>query len=188
MLKSRTNKTGAMALAAVMAAGVFMTGGTAVHAAAPANGTTPVTYENRTVLPDGNAQYGVIIPTAVSFTDASKTANADLEITGIGGYDLDTNWTALQVTASVASTNGYKLKTGVKEVDYKIKMNGNAGDFDSSLTTPTDAQEITTKLGVGGANVKKVTGTAELTGVASSKGSYSDTLTYSFVENTNTPK
>lgn len=165
--------------------GMMLLGGTVANAqtrAIPGSGTTPVKYDNRTVLPDDNAQYGVIIPTAISFTDDEKNADASLEIVGINGYDLDNDWTELNVTAKVKSTNGYTLDKGDKKVPYKITMTGNTGSFESG----TDEKEITTRLGVGANTSKKISGTAELNGKATEKGQYSDTLTYTFTENTNT--
>lgn len=190
MLKSKKYTKGAVALASIMTMCVLMKGGTVIYATAPANGTTPVTYDNRTVLPDGNGQYGMIIPTAISFSDTSKTANADIEITGIEGYNLDTDWTTLQVAASVQSTNGYKLKHEAKEVTYQLSMDKNTSVFDSTMADgkATAANAVTQTLGVGTGEVKKVSGTAILTGAAASKGTYTDTLTYSFKENKNTPK
>ncbi|WP_062804722.1 hypothetical protein [Enterococcus pernyi] len=169
--------------------GMMLTGGTIVNAqtrTAPSDGTTPVTYDNRTVLPDGNAQYGMVIPTSISFSDDSKTADATLEIVGINGYYLDKDWTELGVTVKIASQNGYKLKKDSKEVSYKLKMDNNDSDFDSGM----DEKEVTKKFGVGGSDgkVKKETGTATLTGKATEKGQYSDTLTYKFTETVNNQK
>lgn len=155
-----------------------------VYAAAPSNATTPVTYDNRQVLPDGNGQYGMIIPTSISFTDDKQTADATVEITGINGYDLDRDWTALDVTAKVASTNSYKLKDGSNEVTYEVKMTNNNAQFGADNTE----QEIAKHFGVGGDTVKKEKGIATLTGKATVKGQYKDTLTYKFIENTNTLK
>lgn len=166
--------------------GIVLAGGNIVNAQTRAitnTGTTPVTYDNRTVIADDNAQYGMIIPTAISFTDDKQTADASLEIVGINGYDLDNDWTELNVTAKVKSTNGYTLDKGAKKVPYKITMTGNTGSFESG----TDEKEITTRLGVGANTTsKKISGTAELNGKATEKGQYSDTLTYTFTENTNT--
>lgn len=186
----KLNKAGAVAIALLMAAGGSVAGGTAVFAAAPDDGTTPIVYDNRTILPDSNGQYGIIIPTGISFSDDSKTADASVEITGINGYDLDRDWSQLKVTASVASTNGYKLKSVPTDagVDYKLKMDGNTDAFQSTMATPTAAQAITDTLGIGTGNKKKAAGTATLTGSAKEKGRYTDTLTYSFAENENTLK
>lgn len=177
---------GTMAVLGMMLAG---SAGTIVNAqtrTAPSDGTTPVTYDNRNVLPDGNAQYGMIIPTAISFTDNKQTADATIEIVGINGYNLDQDWTELGVTVKIASQNGYKLKKDSKEVSYKLKMNSNTNAFDSGM----DEKDVTKKFGVGGndGKVKKETGTATLTGKATEKGQYSDTLTYKFTETVNNQK
>lgn len=181
MLKSKSLAT--LALAGMMTVGGAMAGAAPVHAAAPSNGTTPVVYDNRNIIPDGNGQYGMIIPTAISFTDDNKTADASVEITGINGYNLDTDWTALDVTASVKSANSYTLTGPGDPVAYTVKMANNGSVFSGAAE-----QEITKHFGVGGETVKKEAGTATLTGKATVKGQYTDTLTYSFVENTNTLK
>lgn len=147
------------------------------------SGTTPVSYDNRQVLPDGNGQYGMIIPTAITFTDDKQTADAAIEITAINGYELDRDWTALDVTAKVASANSYKLKDGANEVEYQVKMD-NQNKFEAN----GDEQEVTKHFGVGGTTVKKEDGTATLTSKAKVKGNYKDTLTYTFTENVNTLK
>ncbi|MGY3724202.1 hypothetical protein SAMN05421767_14611 [Granulicatella balaenopterae] len=149
------------------------------------SGTTPVTYDNRQVLPDGNGQYGMIIPTAISFTDKNTTANADVEITGINGYKLE-DWKELSVQASVQSKNEYKLKlngNGTESATYELKYGG------ETAFTGASANQIKQKLGIGGHdNASKATGTATLKDKAGAtkKGQYTDTLTYSFKELQNT--
>lgn len=148
-------------------------------------GTTLVTYDNEKVLPDENGEYGMIIPVAVTFSDTEMTANTDVEITGINGYELS-NWRELSVQASVKSANAYKLKLNGNEskyATYGLKYDGNNTEFISNQ----EFQKINKNLGVGGAhdvNVKKVTGIATLKdkSKATKKGQYIDTLTYSFKE------
>lgn len=168
------------------ALGMMFIGSTAISAQTNNtidSGSTPVIYDNRSVLEDGNAQYGMVIPTAISFTDDKKEADASVEIVGINGFNLDNDWTELDVTASVQSKNGYKLMNGTKSVAYKLEM-------DRQVFTGNTVQQINKKFGLGGTpadKVKKVTGKASLTEKATEKGQYSDTLTYTFTENTNTP-
>lgn len=180
MLKSKSLAT--LALAGMMTVGGVMAGGVSVHAADPGavpdSGTTPVLYDNRNVLPDGNGQYGMIIPTAITFTDDKTTADASVEITGINGYDLDKDWTALEIKTTVQSANSYKLTGDGGSVDYTVKMQNNNAAF----TADASAQEITKHFGIGAENVKKESGTATLTGKATKKGQYTDTLTYAFEE------
>lgn len=176
---------GIMAVLGMMLAGGAGTIVNAQTKAVPAPGTTPVTYDNRTVLPDSNAQYGMVIPTAISFTDDDQTADASLEIVGINGYDLDKDWNKLDVSVTVKSKNSYKLKNNAKEVSYELKMDNNTDKF----TDNDSEQSVTKHFGVGDTNfVKKEGGTAKLTSKATEKGQYSDTLTYTFTENENTPK
>lgn len=178
-----------VAMATLMAVGAVVTGVTSISATAPGNGTTPVTYDNRVVIPDGNGQYGMIIPTAISFDEDTKTGDASVAVAGINGYNL-TDWKSLEVDVKVKSTNGYKLvdpantNTTTNSVSYKVKMAGNAADFSG-----TTAEAVTQKLGVGGTGrVEKAEGTATLTGAATVKGQYKDTLTYSFTETANALK
>ncbi|MGM0145784.1 hypothetical protein IGJ94_002351 [Enterococcus sp. AZ153] len=167
--------------------GTVLIGGTIVNAQTTnsiQNGSTPVTYDNRNILPDNNAQYGMVIPTAISFSDNKKEADASVQIVGINGYDIDTDWTELDVTTKVKSQNSYKLKNdNNKEVSYKLKMENNSAEF----TANDQEQEISKHFGKGGDTVKEEEGTATLTGKATEKGQYTDTLTYTFTENTNTP-
>lgn len=149
--------------------------------------TTPVKYDNREVLPDGNAEYGIIIPTAILFDDVKTQDNVDVEITGINGFDL-TDWTTLTVKASVQSLNAYQLRlngNGPEYATYDLKYTGNNSTF-----ADVSKKDITTKLGVGGNSKAKVTGTANLKDKshATKKGQYKDILTYSFVEEANQKK
>lgn len=183
MLKS-TKKPALYVLTGIMAMGGLMVSGTSVHAAAPISGDTPVVYDNRNAIPDGNAQYGMIIPTALTFTDDNKTADATVEITGMNGYDLEKDWNELEVKASVKSTNSYTLIGPGDPVTYELKMYNNLAKFESN----SNAQEITKHFGIGGDTVTKETGQAKLTGKATKKGQYKDTLTYSFEEKKNEKK
>lgn len=167
---------------------MVLTGGSIVNAQTTntiQDGTTPVIYDNRNILPDNNAQYGMVIPTAISFSDNKKEADASVQIVGINGYDIDTDWTELDVTTKVKSQNSYKLKNdNNKEVSYELKMENNSAKF----TENDQEQEFSKHFGKGGDTVKEEKGTATLTGKAPEKGQYSDTLTYTFTENKNTPK
>lgn len=193
MLKSKMKKLSAVAMATMMLVG----GAVSVSAAdnAPADGKTPVTFDNRNTIPDGNGQYGMIIPTAITFENKEgATANADVEITGINGFNLDTDWTTLTVKTSVASANGFELLPedtvgNTTKATYKLAYGTD------EFTSGKAANPITKTLGVGtptaggDENVKKVEGTATLvnkTGVKKDK--YTDTLTYSFEEVENLPK
>lgn len=149
------------------------------------SGETPVTYDNREVLPDNNGEYGMIIPTAITFDDTKMQANANVEITGINGFDLK-DWTTLTVQASVQSENGLKLSlNGIDHEKYATyELTYGTDKFDST-THGTSKNNITTKLGVGSEGQQKVVeGTADLKdkSKATVKGEYKDVLTYSFEE------
>ncbi|TKN17733.1 hypothetical protein DVW83_07835 [Enterococcus sp. VV15] len=165
--------------------GMMLAGGTLVNAEsriAPTQKAIPVTYDNRNVLPDGNGQYGMVIPTAISFTDEEPSADASIEIIGINGFNLS-DWKKLSVTVKVKSANSYTLKNiNNQTVPYTLTMDGNNTAFESNATE----QSVTKKFGIGIADVaQKVTGTAMLNGKGLEKGQYSDQLTYIFEENEN---
>lgn len=188
MFKRKNNKKGIIAMAGAMAImGGMLAQATPAYAAAPAGGDTKVTYDNRQVLPDGNGEYGIIIPTAVAFTDETMSGNANLEITGIGGYDL-TDWETLTVKASVKSEKGYQLQLDgdtSKYATYWLTYG------DDSFKTGTNVNDITTRLGVGSDGQQAVIeGTADLQdkSKATVKGQYKDKLTYSFTQEANQKK
>lgn len=163
--------------------GMMLAGGTIANAQTRAmtqTGETPVTYDNRVVLPDDNGQYGMVIPTAISLTDAKKKADASVEIIGINGYDL-ANWSELEVEVTINSNNDFNLVKDTKKIPYTVTMNSNQ----VITNTSGKVQKI---FGVGGTAVEKVTGEAKLIGKAVEKGQYSDELTYTFNEVKNTLK
>lgn len=189
MFKRKNNKKGIVAMAGAMAitGGMFAQATPAYAENTIQDGTTPVTYDNRTVLPDSNGEYGMIIPTAISFTDDNATAKADIEITGINGYDLDNDWQDLTVKAKVKSEKGFQLQLDGeigKYATYSLSYDMERSD------AGTDENTIIQKLGVGRDKVKKVDGTATLEDktMATTKGQYKDKLIYSFTEEANEKK
>lgn len=186
MLRSKVKTISTLVLAGMMAMGGVFAIGTEVHALNTIkSGETPVSYDNRQILPDGNAQYGMIIPTAIVFNDTTTTANADISITGINGFNL-TDWSELSVTAKVKSDNAYKLvgegTAAGAEAAYTLK-------YGTDMPANALEQDITTKLGTGAGAQETVTGTATLAAdakaTATKKGIYKDKLTYTFTEVTN---
>ncbi len=107
---------------------------------------TPVSYDNRRIIPDGNGQYGVIVPSAIQFYDGALTKAADLEIVGINGFDL-TYWSELDVEVKVASQNGYLLHNDDEDLPYTLTYTGDT-KFDSEVTKITE-KTLTKHLGVG---------------------------------------
>lgn len=138
--------------------------------------TTPVTYDNRdTVDVDGNGKWGVVIPTAITFTDENKTGvNADVEITGINGYDLDRDFASLEVQGTISSQNTFKLAgegdIADSTVAYQYELGSKTYDADA-IDLNVDQMNLTTK---------KLTGRAKLTEDAAKKGKYADTITFAF--------
>lgn len=166
-------------------------------------GTTNVSYDNRNVIPDDSGQYGMIIPTAISFSNVGDTADATVAITGINGHEL-TDWSELGVSVKVKSNNTMSLKLEEDDfADYQIVMD-KSGDssFDHDTAADsnqdqllnkstegigTDGVDLAKTLGTGGSHVAEYKGQAKLMDVknATVKGQYKDTLTYSFTETVN---
>lgn len=181
----KTNKTkklnkfgtvaGALALMSVMQT-------TNAFAAVPENAKVNVSYDNRVMIPDYAGDYAIVIPSGINFTDAKTVDTAYLAVTDITGEELQ--GTALQVSVEVESANGYKLRAdGVNgELSYTLEAEGNSGIF----TEDTSKQAITKKLGLGG-NAKRIGLVATMTGDTSKvkdDARYTDTLTFSFTEDT----
>lgn len=189
MLKRKISKVGMSALACAMMLGGVMAGSVSAHAAAVSGGalnmgTTPVIYDNRQAIDvDSNGAYGIIIPTAITFTDDKKTADASVEIVGINGFSLD-NFSQLDVETSVASENAYTMVGPGTGATYTLTMEGNQTAFAANK----EEQNFVNHLGVGTAAdgtstvVTKENGKAQYTGAATQKGQYLDKLTYKFTE------
>lgn len=182
MLNRKTKKGITAFAGAMMIAGAVGTQMVSVSAAAPADGTTPVSYENRKVLPDDNGTYGMIIPTAIAFSDGKEEIkNVNVEITGINGFDLAKDWSHLEVKTTLSSANEFKLKFNNSSADYSLTYGNDKFDKDNNTT----GGEITKHLGnLKGTLVEKVEGTANLTNKTNAveKGQYKDTLIYVFEE------
>lgn len=152
-----------IATSTVMALGAF--------AAVPAfavEGTTPVTYDSRNIIVGVENEWGVIIPTAITFQELNDEKAADVtlvDLTGVttefGLFDED-----FEVDVKIASANGFQLKaTGISaEGTYSM-------DKVTDITLkPTDAG-------------KTHAGKATLNVAPTVEGVYTDTLTYTFTPN-----
>lgn len=163
--------------AAFLAAGAFSIGG--VHAAETASGTTDVTYNNQEFVPGDSGVWGVVVPTAYTFTDGDETKTGKIELVGINSYKLDDFSDELKVQVSAKSTNGYQM-TGA--------TSGNTQTADYSVTYPKSGSmtaDVTTNSGTGSVQVAElskatpaVTATATLTNKPTVKDAYSDVITY----------
>ena len=170
----------------LLVAGVLLATTTAPISASAANiipnGTTPVTYDNRNIVPSPDGKYGVAIPSGINFSSTKTQVDASIELVGINGIDLDETFTALDVSAKVASANGFELTndepTGVAGT-YKLTYGSDifsSGTSDNSITTTMNL------------SAKKVNGVANLLTEPTKTGVSTDTLTYKFTENTYTLK
>lgn len=193
MLKSKKS-VGALMLATIISVGAVMSTTALVSAGVDTSGKKGeviASYDNRTMLPDDNGQYGMIIPTAITFTDQKVESDATVSIIGINGFDLDQDWDKLEVLTTVKSENAYKLKlknSNANAIDYRIRMDKNAKDFEAN----TSEQQLAQSLGVNVPGIaKEAPGKAFLKKgkyQGNVKGRYTDTLKYKFTEKTNESK
>ena len=138
---------------------------------------TPVTYDNRNVTPgDDTGVWGVIVPTAITFTDDSRTGDAAVELTGLKGYSLEDFGEDFSVAVTVKSANGYQLTKGDKTADYSLTY----GDKVYTKTDDVEADKTDKEVAALTKVAAKQEGTATLTTPATEKGTYKDTLTYTF--------
>lgn len=132
----------------------------------------PVSYSSSTSIPDPqNPQaptYVVNIPASITFTDANKKIDTTVSMTNPDGTDYVGQASA---SVKVTSKNNYKLKNGNHEVDYKLMYAGNV--------MSAGVQNV----GTLSQNNKVASGTAQLTGTATTTGNYSDVLTYTVSSN-----
>lgn len=186
MIKGRLMRFGTGALAcAVIAGGVFAAGMPAKAAQVTDTGSTSVIYDTRNVIEGDDALYAMVIPKTINFTSGKTQATINVEIIGYGNELTD--FTDLQVKASVASAEGYHLRgieghaTGDTTPEYKVVF----GDQTLNSETGKDNTEITAgTLGQGRNTVTKlgVDNNATLTKEAKKSGKYKDTLTFTFNE------
>lgn len=161
-----------LTMAAALMAATAMTGVSSTFAA---EGTkdVPVTYDNRNIIPDPDhpdgAEWGVVVPTAIVFTDTNKQRDADVELVGMNGHKIDELSDAFEATVRVKSKNGMllKLADGSDAVDYTLNYEGTGvtGTTDVDIATLTKAAPLKD-------------GKANLVGEAKILGDHTDTLTY----------
>lgn len=164
--------------------------GSAVPAfAAEQRGTTSVTYSSSTAIPGTNG-WGFEIPTAIGFgTDKTVTVDASVNLfntTPGGTVDQITTLPQGGAKLYLASANGFKLQKAVAPldpVDYEIAYTSPSG---GTITTAKFDQTVKAKAAI--ATFTKsdnaATGVATRTGDATEGGAHSDTLTFSYEDQT----
>lgn len=175
----------------------------------PNNGdrTTEVTYDSRGIATEGDpdqAQWGVAVPSKVSFTDDSRNADVSVQLVGYNGYtmkdlsiqelkDTDTDFKA---TVKVKSANSLKLVTAddSESVKYKLNYGTTAADDITSETADigTDTGVKLTDLGIDKTDPdnfvgKSQKGTATLLQIGNKQATHTDTLTFMVSSNLKTP-
>lgn len=144
--------------------------------------TITVTVVDNDTLPDGNGEYGIVIPKAITLTSLDDNANSDLRIIPLGDNKFE-DWERLKVQASVKSSNDFKLNLNGTDPNIYAMYGLNYGSdkfTGSGIHTLSQTLEVRNGLGV----AEKILGTARLENIskATTKGTYKDVLTYSFVE------
>lgn len=168
--------TGAAALMAIAMGSIQIHAAarTQIKTATAKDQDVPITYDNRNIVDGGSGIWGVVIPTAVSFSDTSMTSNTSIELQGINGYSLADLGDNLKVQVTLASKNGYQLQLASDNTKYAtysatygttvLDEKNKASKQIAELTKATAKQAGTTQI----LNKQK----------ASTKGTYTDTLTY----------
>lgn len=166
-----------LTMAAALMAATAMTG---VSSAFAAEGTkdVPVTYDNRNIIPDpdnpDNAEWGVVVPTAIVFTETVKERDADVELVGMNGHTITELSDDFAATVKVKSKNGMllQLTDGSDQVSYTLDYEGTGvtGKTDVDIASLTKADALKT-------------GKAKLAGEATKLGDHTDTLTYTVTGN-----
>ncbi|WP_416325235.1 hypothetical protein [[Eubacterium] hominis] len=163
--------TGAVAFVAAAAFGM------PVSAAenAPAPDSTTVTYTNNSSIDGDSGVWGVVVPTAYSFTDANLTSTGVVELIGINGYTLDELNDSLAVQVKAKSEHSYDVVDGANTIAYSVKYGTNTVD----KTTAVDADSFTTDAVTELTKAApKTSTTATLSQKGTVKGNYTDKITY----------
>lgn len=162
------------AAAALVAVGGFST---PVSAADSNTKDTTVSYNNQNSIDGESGVWGVVVPTAVIFTDgAGETQKFNLELVGINGFELADLNDDLKVQVSAESKNSYKLVNDAGDADYSVSYPETNTQLavTTSPANPTKAQvaELSKDVNVSAAE-------AELTRKPTVNGTFTDTITYS---------
>lgn len=174
---------GRVLLAGACAAALVV--GSAVPAfAADQSGTTNVTYSSSQQVPGTNG-WGFEIPTSIPFgADKSVTVDASVNLfntTPGGSVDQITTLPVGGAKLHLQSANGFTLMKGASDpVNYEITYTGGGVSkalFDQSVTTKT-------AIGTFDKTNHTATGVATRTGDATEGGAHSDTLTFSYEDQT----
>lgn len=148
-----------------------------VFAAEKGEKNVPVTYDNRNIIPDpdnpNDAAWGVVVPTAIAFTDTKTEVAANVELVGMNGHVISELGDKFSVNVKVKSANGMKLVYDTDSLGYTLAY----GDVDVIGTTDVPVADLTV------AAPEKV-GKATFNGDKAKKlGNHTDTLTYTIQDN-----
>lgn len=167
--------------------------------------TTEVTYDSRGIATEGDpdtAQWGVAVPSKVSFTDDSREADVSVQLVGYNGYtmkdlsiqELKGGETDFKATVNVKSANSLKLVTAddSESVKYKLNYGTTAADDITSETADIVTGVKLTDLGIDKSTPdnfvgKSQKGTATLLQIGNEQATHTDTLTFMVSSNLKTP-
>ncbi len=154
-----------------------------------------VFYTSENIIPGpGDAKWGVKIPTGVSFTNDDKGVaktgpQYDIELVTLDANQkpLDQIYSTLKVSGTVKSENGYKFvkqgdpsKTAVGSYSYKAGNN--------KMNINDKADQALPELNIDTKDHSKIVGEFTLLETLTEKGSFTDTLTFTFTQQEATPK
>lgn len=161
--------------AAFVAAAAF---GMPVSAAenAPAPDSTTVTYTNNSSINGDSGVWGVVVPTAYSFTDADLTSTGVVELIGINGYTLAELNDSLAVQVKAKSENAYKVvDSASNEIEYNVAYGTTVVDKTTAVDGDSFTTDAVTELTKA---APKTSTTATLSKKGTVKGNYTDKITY----------
>lgn len=160
--------------AAFVAAAAF---GMPVSAAenAPAPDSTTVTYTNNSSIDGDSGVWGVVVPTAYSFTDANLTSTGTVELIGINGYTLNELNDSLAVQVKAKSDNNYDVVDGANSIAYSVTYGTNTVDKTTAVDGDSFTTDAVTELTKA---APKTSTTATLSQKGTVKGNYTDKITY----------
>lgn len=140
--------------------------------AADATGTTPVQYDSRNIIEGVENEWGVIIPTAITFTEEGQKKDAKVTLVDLSTAEGDFRLfnPDFKVEVDVKSANEFLLKSDEASISAKGTYKLDETGFEVSVTAKTHE------------------GKAELLSAPSVEGVYKDTLTYTMTGVGNTFK
>lgn len=139
-------------------------------------GSTTVTYTNNSSINGDSGVWGVVVPTAYSFTDTNLTSTGTVELIGINGYTLAELNDSLAVQVKAKSENAYKVvDSASNEIEYNVAYGTTVVDKTTAVDGDSFTTDAVTELTKA---APKTSTTATLSKKGTVKGTYTDKITY----------